>query len=47
MEIIKRFDDVKTLKESKITYKQLVKEISKKEPIKESIAFINLFENKQ
>jgi hypothetical protein len=37
MEIIKRFDDVKTLKESKTTYKQLVKEISKKEPIKESI----------
>ena len=37
MEIIKRFDDVKTLKESKNTYKQLVKEISKKEPIKESI----------
>lgn len=37
MEIIKRFDDVKTLKESKNVYKQLVKEISKKEPIKESI----------
>jgi len=37
VEIIKRFDDVKTLKESKNVYKQLVKEISKKEPIKESI----------
>ena len=37
LEIIKRFDDVKTLKESKNVYKQLVKEISKKEPIKESI----------
>lgn len=37
LEIIKRFDDVKTLKESKSTYKGLVKEISKKEPIKESV----------
>ncbi len=37
LEIIKRFDDVKTLKESKNIYKQLIKEISKKEPIKESI----------
>jgi hypothetical protein len=37
VEIIKRFDDVKSLKESKNVYKQLVKEISKKEPIKESI----------
>jgi len=37
VDIIKRFDDVKTLKESKATYKQLVKEISKKSPIKESI----------
>jgi len=37
LEIIKRFDDVKTLKESKATYKGLVKEISKKEPIKESV----------
>ena len=37
LEIIKRFDEVKTLKESKGVYKSLVKEISKKEPIKESI----------
>jgi hypothetical protein len=38
VDIIKRFDDVKTLKESKTTYKNLVKEISKtKTPIKESI----------
>ena len=37
LEIIKRFDEVKTLKESKNVYKSLVKEISKKEPIKESI----------
>jgi len=37
LEIIKRFDEVKTLKESKGIYKSLVKEISKKEPIKESI----------
>jgi len=37
LEIIKRFDEVKTLKESKNTYRQLVKEITNKEPIKESI----------
>ena len=37
LEIIKRFDDAKTLKESKGVYKSLIKEISKKEPIKESI----------
>jgi len=37
LEIIKRFDEVKTLKESKGIYKSLVKEISKKETIKESI----------
>ena len=38
VDIIKRFDDAKTLKESKTTYKNLVKEISKtKAPIKESI----------
>ena len=37
-EIIKRFDEVKSLKESKNMYKNLVKEISKtKAPIKESI----------
>lgn len=37
-EIIKRFDEVKSLKESKNMYKNLVKEISKtKTPIKESI----------
>ena len=38
VDIIKRFDESKSLKESKITYKNLVKEISKtKTPIKESI----------
>jgi hypothetical protein len=37
VDIIKRFDDVKTLKESKNVYKQLVKEVSTKAPIKESI----------
>ena len=38
VDIIKRFDDANSLKESKITYKNLVKEISKtKAPIKESI----------
>lgn len=37
VDIIKRFDDVKSLKESKNVYKQLVNEISKKAPIKESI----------
>lgn len=38
VDIIKRFDDAKTLKESKNVYKTLVKEISKtKAPIKESI----------
>lgn len=38
VDIIKRFDESKTLKESKTTYKNLVKEISKtKAPIKESI----------
>lgn len=38
VDIIKRFDDSKSLKESKATYKNLVKEISKtKTPIKESI----------
>ena len=38
VDIIKRFDEAKTLKESKIIYKNLVKEISKtKAPIKESI----------
>ena len=38
VDIIKRFDDAKSLKESKNIYKNLVKEISKtKAPIKESI----------
>ena len=38
VDIIKRFDEVKSLKESKGTYKSLVKEISStKAPIKESI----------
>ena len=38
VDIIKRFDEAKTLKESKNIYKNLVKEISKtKAPIKESI----------
>jgi len=38
VDIIKRFDEVKSLKESKGTYKSLVKEISQtKAPIKESI----------
>jgi hypothetical protein len=38
VDIIKRFDDVNSLKESKNVYKSLVKEISKtKAPIKESI----------
>jgi len=38
VDIIKRFDDVKSLKESKNVYKNLVKEISKtKAPLKESI----------
>jgi hypothetical protein len=37
VDIIKRFDDVKSLKESKNVYKQLVSEISKKSPIKESV----------
>lgn len=38
VDIIKRFDDAKSLKESKNIYKSLVKEISKtKSPIKESI----------
>lgn len=37
VDIIKRFDDVKSLKESKNVYKQLVNEVSKKAPIKESI----------
>ena len=38
VDIIKRFDEAKTLKESKTTYKNLVKEIDKtKAPIKESI----------
>ncbi len=38
VDIIKRFDEVKSLKESKGTYKSLVKEISQtKTPIKESI----------
>lgn len=38
VDIIKRFDDVKSLKESKNTYKNLVKEISKTNtPLKESI----------
>ena len=38
VDIIKRFDEVKSLKESKGTYKSLVKEISStKTPIKESI----------
>jgi len=38
VDIIKRFDEAKTLKESKTTYKNLVKEIAKtKAPIKESI----------
>jgi hypothetical protein len=38
VDIIKRFDDAKSLKESKNIYKNLVKEISKtKSPIKESI----------
>jgi hypothetical protein len=38
VDIIKRFDEVNSLKESKTTYKNLVKEISKtKAPIRESI----------
>jgi hypothetical protein len=37
LDIIKRFDDVKSLKESKNVYKQLVNEISKATPIKESV----------
>jgi hypothetical protein len=38
VDIIKRFDEVRSLKESKATYKNLVKEISKtKAPIRESI----------
>ena len=37
VDIIKRFDDVKSLKESKNVYRQLINEISKKSPIKESI----------
>ena len=37
LDIIQRFDDAKTLKESKNVYKSLVKEISSKSPIKESI----------
>ena len=38
IDIIKRFDEVKSLKESKGTYKSLVKEVSStKNPIKESI----------
>ena len=38
VDIIKRFDEAKSLKESKATYKNLVKEISKtKAPIRESI----------
>lgn len=37
LDIIKRFDGAKTLKESKNIYKQLVKEVSSKKPIKESI----------
>lgn len=37
LEIIKRFDEAKSLKESKNTYKQLVKEFSTKKPIKESV----------
>ncbi len=37
VDIIKRFDEAKSLKESKLMYKQLVKEISKAKPIKESV----------
>jgi len=37
LDIIKRFDEAKTLRESKNVYKGLVKEISSKSPIKESI----------
>ena len=37
LDIIKRFDEAKTLRESKNVYKSLVKEISTKAPIKESI----------
>jgi hypothetical protein len=37
IDIIKRFDEAKTLKESKAVYKQLTKEVSTKAPIKESI----------
>jgi len=37
VDIIKRFDDAKSLKESKMIYNNLKKEVSKKAPIKESI----------
>jgi hypothetical protein len=37
LEIIKRFDGAKTIKESESIYKQIVKEVSNKKPIKESI----------
>jgi hypothetical protein len=37
VDIIKSFDEAKSLKESKMIYKQLMKEVSKKAPIKESI----------
>jgi hypothetical protein len=37
VDIVKRFDEAKTLKESKMVYSQLKKEVSKKAPIKESI----------
>jgi len=37
LEIIKRFDEAKTTKESESIYKQIVKEISGKKPIKESV----------
>lgn len=37
IDIIKSFDDAKTLKESKMIYNNLKKDVSKKSPIKESI----------
>jgi hypothetical protein len=37
VDIIQRFDEAKTLKESKMIYNNLKKEVSKKAPIKESI----------
>ena len=37
LEIIKRFDEAKTTKESESIYKQIVKEVSGKKSIKESV----------